>query len=292
MRDCPQCARKNKPRAKFCDQCGFSLVGDAGSATSTQRADPPATADRLPPEDTAKGVAPAQAGVPREIRAGKGVYRQTQKLNAPVVTPGTPTDRSSHNHETVKVARAPAPVKDKEDAAPAMEQAMEQAMGQAMEQAVEQVREDAAPGAAPGAAPDPEPEATIQGAFYLRKQEAVRAASDEEHVGWLVVSVGSSRSPGAIWPVTAGITLIGSSQADVGPGVVVDRPGLAPVHALVFHRSGQTWLVDLDSGGGTALNGAPLPPLQGHLLAERDELHLGELILSFHRVDPQHDPGT
>lgn len=271
MRVCPHCARKNKPRAKFCDQCGFEFMEYAGSAVSMQQADPPATVDRLPPGDTAKGVAPALPGVPLEVRDGKGVYRQTQKLNAPVVAPGTPTDRNSHNQKTVKVARGPAP---------------------AGEPAREPTEEPAGNKAAQGGAPDPEPEATIQGAFYLRKQEAGRTASAEEHVGWLVESVGSSKTPGSIWPVTAGITLIGSSQADVGPGVVAQRPGLAPVHALVFHRRGRTWLVDLDSGGTTECNGVGLSPLQGHPLSERDDLHLGDLVLSFRRVDPQPPAGT
>lgn len=266
MRVCPQCARKNKPRAKFCDQCGLEFEEHSGSARSTQRAVPSASVDRLPPGDTAKGVVTALAGVPQEIRGGKGVYRETQKLNAPVVAPPAPTDRSSPGHETVKVARAPAPARE--------------------------VPAPVTKNNTSDTAPDPEPEATIQGAFYLRKQEAMRAASAEEHVGWLVESVGTTRTPGAIWPVTAGITLIGSSQAEVGPGVVADRPSLAPLHALVFHRSGRTWLVDLDSGSTTTCNGVPLSPLQGHLLSERDELRFGELILSFRRSDPRKPPGT
>jgi len=275
MRVCPHCARKNKPQAKFCDQCGFDFVGHAGSDASTQGADPPATVDRLPPGDTAKGVAPALAGVPLEVRDGKGVYRQTQKLNAPAVTPGTPTSEHSHNHETVKVARVPAPT-----AKPVGEPAAEPAA------------EPDGKVAAPGSAADPEPEATMQGAFYLRKQEAGRTASAGEHVGWLVESIGGSNAPGSIWPVTGGITLIGTSQADAGSVVVAQRPGVAPVHALVFHRNGQTWLVDLDSGGVTECNGIPLPPLQGRLLSERDEIRLGDLVLSFRRVDPQPPAGT
>jgi hypothetical protein len=254
MRVCPQCARENKPQAKFCDRCGFDF------------ADLPPPVDRLPPGDTAKGVPPALAGIPQEVRGGKGIYRETQKLDKPMAASGSPTERSSHNHKTIKVARVPAPAGD-----PPRPQ--------------RQYANGDANGAVPPA--DPEPEATIQGAFYLRKQEAMRAASAGEHVGWLVELVENQGRPGSIWPVTTGITLLGSSQSEVGSGIVAQRPGLAPVHAMIFHRSGHTWLVDLDSGSPTTCNNAPLAPLQGHPLSEKDELHLGELVLSFRRVDPQ-----
>jgi FHA domain len=280
MRVCPQCARKNKPRAKFCDHCGFEFVGYAGYASSTQRVAPPPAAkplpppveplpppvEPLPPADTAKGVhrvqatvAPIQAGVPQEVCDDKGVHRQTKKLeltpNGPVLAPrmagsGIPTARTSQNQETIKVARVPAP------------------SGSA-----------ATPSDTP--AGDPEPEATIQGAFYLRKQEATQAADRGEPVGWLVESAGSPNTPGAIFPVVAGITPMGSSHTEVETGIVTDRPGLAPLHALVFHRARQTWLVDLGSGSPTLCNGVSLSPLQGHPLSEGDELRLGELILSF-----------
>jgi len=297
MRVCPQCARKNKPRAKFCDHCGFEFVGYAGSSASTQRAAPPPAmdplppaVDPLPPSDTAKGVHRAQpgvpsaragvpsagAGVPQEVSDEKGIHRQTQKLeltpNGPVlaagmVASGIPTARTSHNQETIKVARVPAPA-----------------------------RASTAPSGAPVPDPDapnaPEPEATIQGAFYLRKQEATRTADVGEPVGWLVESTGTEKKPGAIWPVVAGITLMGSSRAEVGTGVVADRPDLAHLHALIFHRDQQTWLVDLGSGAATLCNGVSLSPLQGHPLSEGDEIRLGELILSFRRAEPQPGPPT
>ncbi len=250
---------------------------------------PPAV-DPLPPSDTAKGVHRARAGVPsaragvpsagagvpQEVSDEKGIHRQTQKLeltpNGPVlaagmVASGIPTARTSHNQETIKVARVPAPA-----------------------------RASIAPSGAPDPNPDapqaPEPEATIQGAFYLRKQEATRTADVGEPVGWLVESTGTKKKPGAIWPVVAGITLMGSSRAEVGTGVVADRPDLAHLHALIFHRDQQTWLVDLGSGAATLCNGVSLSPLQGHPLSEGDEIRLGELILSFRRAEPQPGPPT
>jgi len=275
MRVCPQCARKNKPQAKFCDLCGFEFVGYASSAAPTQQVDPPPAVDRLPPGDTAKGLPPALAGVPQEVRGGKGIYRQTQKINAPAVDTGTPTARSSHNEQTIKLARVPAPAN-----MPANPPAPQPVTAPFSEENPS------------GASVDPEPEATIQGAFYLRRQEAVRAASAGEHVGWLVELVGIDRAPGSIWPVTTGLTLIGSGQAEVGHSIVLERPGLATAHALLYHRYGKTWLLDLDSGNPTGCNGEALPPMQGHPLSERDELHLGELVLSFRRVDPQPPPET
>lgn len=254
MRVCPQCARENKPQAKFCDQCGFDFV------------DLPPPEDRLPPGDTAKGVPPALAGIPREVRGDKGVYRETQKLDRPLEASSSPRSLDSHNHKTIKVARVPAPAGD----SPRPQR----------QNAIGDIN-----GANPSA--DPEPEATIQGAFYLRKQEAMRAASAGEHVGWLVELLGDQRSPGSIWPVTTGITLLGSSQSEVGSGIVAERPGLAPVHAMIFHHNGHTWVLDLDSGNTTTFNRVLLPPLQGQVLSERDELRLGELVLSFRRVDPQ-----
>lgn len=253
MRVCPQCSRKNKPQAKFCDQCGLELVG-------SEEAEP------LPPGDTAKGLAPAQAGIPAQLRSARGAYRQTQKIDAPPLASGTPTDRDSHNQQTVKVARMPAPAREASGPLTPIAKA-------------------------PASPPvgDPEPEATIQGAFYLRKQEAGRAASTEAHVGWLVETSGAAPT-GGVWPVTAGPTFIGSNPEEVGSGVVVDRPALAPLHALLFHRRGQTWLVDLATPGGTLLNGERLPPLIGRLLGERDELRLGELCLSFRGADPRSNP--
>ncbi len=254
MRVCPKCSRKNKPRAKFCDQCGSEFVGFAGSAASTQCASPKALQDRLPPGDTAKGIAPGEAGVPLELRGDKGVHRQTQKIDGPPSSAGAPSERASHNQQTIKVARVPAPARE---------------------------------GSGPTSSADPEPEATIQGAFYLRKQEAGKAASAEEHVGWLVETLPDTPAHGAIWPVTAGMTYIGSSPEQVGTGVTSDRSGLAPLHALIFHREGVTWILDLASPTPVRLNGEQLSPLQGRTLAERDELRLGELVLSFRRIDPQ-----
>ncbi|MFN2169341.1 MAG: FHA domain-containing protein [Anaerolineae bacterium] len=248
---CPQCARQNQPHARFCDRCGHAFGVESGPVPAASLAAAPG-ADRLPPGDTAKGMPAAQAGVPEEVRPAKGVYRQTQKLDAPAVSAAHAPDRNAHNQETIKIARVALPQADT------------------------------------GADDDrgPQPEATIQGAFYLRKQEAGRAASAEEHVGWLVEAAGSRHAPGAIWPVKTGLNLIGRSPTEVGQGVVADRPGLAPLHTAVFHREGQTWVLDLGTPTGTQLNGAALAPLQGHLLAERDEIRCGDLVLAFRRAVP------
>ncbi len=269
MKVCPHCARENQPRAKFCDRCSSPLQEDADVRSRAQRGASLPPVDPLPPGDTAKGIPPSQAGmplsqagIPHEVVNGKGVHRKTQKLTTPMMAAGTPTARPPKtSQETIKVARVPAPAKA--NSAPT-----------------------------PSGGPDPEPDATIQGAVYLRQQEATRTTSTAEPVAWLVELVGNSTTSNTAWPVSAGVTFLGSSQTEVGTGVVANRPGLSPLHALIFHRHEQTWLVDLSSGAPTLCNGISLSPLQGHPLSEGDELRLGELSLAFHRAEPHKAPGS
>ncbi len=253
MRVCPRCARANKPRAKFCDQCGFQFLGYAGSAASTRRARPPDVHSELPPGDTAKGVSGTEAGVPRELRAHQSVHHDTKKMGSASPAAGVVSAAAVDSQETIKLARASSPTRDLSGAAKAA-----------------------------NAEVDLEPEATVQGAFYLRKQEALGGpTATAEQVGWLTEPSKGESIPGAMNPVREGITLIGSDPELVGTGVLARRGNLAGLHAMVFHRGGRTWVVDMASSAGTLLNGQSIEPLQGHSLSDRDELRLGDLILSF-----------
>jgi len=114
----------------------------------------------------------------------------------------------------------------------------------------------------------------------------------ENAAAWLVVEGtapgAGSASPGgppeAMWSLRPGLTPVGREPALVGAGLVLDAAELAPLHALLFHRDGHTWFVDLQSGSGSWVNDQRLPPFTGRELRDRDLLRLGPLALRFRAV--------
>lgn len=206
-----------------------------------------AEVDPLPANTTAPGVPLLQPGVPNELRRGKGHSRETQRLDAPVVATPETVRRAE---ETVKVATVNR-------------------------------------SSANGVEADPQPEATIQGAFYLRRQAALQAEAHQEAVGWLVEPGPGGVEAEHLWPVSRGVTLVGREERAVGQGVVLARPGIADVHVVVFHRGGRTWIVDLATAEGSRVNDEPLAPLFGRELRDGDVLRLGDVTLVYHDADLQ-----
>ena len=252
MRICPQCGRQNKPRAHYCDQCGFHFGGALGSLPPTVQSmkapiAPEATlADSNPyPEELLR----SQPGIPHEPQRG-GRHEPTQKVSA-----GPSSQANRHHHETIKVVVPP--------------------------EVVSQTRTPQ----------DPEPDATVQGAVYRRFNEAIDAAEPKDLAGWLVATTGNSASPGPpqqIRPLGPGITLIGSDPERVGRrGIVLDRPGVEALHGLILHRGGRTWYVDLASEKGSTYNGQVLAPVLGVELTDRTELGFAGHLWVFRQADPR-----
>ncbi len=266
MRICPRCGRENKARARFCDRCGFGFAAHLGGQPPTERAMPrpevPA-ADSNPPSE---GKGPGSGGVPAVRQSRR--YSPTMKLGSPPDQPPLASDS-----ETIK-----APTANGAPAGPA-------------------VGSTAAPGSAPGLAPGtsvPEPDATISGAVFQRARDTggaggplgttgtvPGAAAGADHVGWLVVEGVADGPPSALWPLTAGVTLVGRDAEATRNGLVIDHAGLAPVHAFLFHRDGRTWFMDLSAPQGSFINDQRIPPFTGRELRDRDRLRLGDLALRF-----------
>lgn len=256
---CPQCGIDNPDSARFCDQCGATLVPVTAPAAAAAQA--PTPTGTPAPVLSAGPTSCPQCG--QSVLPGEAFCDNCgAPLSAPARPAGAvPQPPYSPNLPPQPSYPAPQPA---QPAVPPITQATPPVY-------------TPPPAPAPSYTPPPAPSYTPPAPAPSAPRSALAPAR-------LVVV-----ATGAALPLPSGTqAIVGRADpvSQFAPDVDLNahgalEQGVGRRHARIFVQGGQAMVEDLDSTNGTVLNGRKLAPRQPEPLRDGDTLQLGRLALQF-----------
>ncbi len=106
----------------------------------------------------------------------------------------------------------------------------------------------------------------------------IRLQAADSTPSTLVVLIGPSGFAGKEWPLTDGDYIVGRSPECK---IYIDDRSVSKNHAKVVALGGEVTITDLGSTNKTVVGEKTLPHLQAHILEDKDQIKLGNVILKF-----------
>ncbi len=251
---CPQCGVENPDSARFCDQCGATLIAVPASAPPPPRPIGMAPTVQSAPIAAGPGACPqcGTAVIPGEAfcdNCGASLLGATTPAASGTVAPtppysAVPPQASYPSPQPVTLVPTASPVSP-QSVAPTASPAM------------------------PPITPPPVVQAVVPQRTLLAPAQLIVQSSQAV----LALPSANQALLGRADPVSNFFPDI-----DLTPHGALDT-GVGRRHARLFVQNGQIYVEDLDSTNGTFLNQQKLAPRTPQLLRTGDELRLGALVL-------------